>query len=194
MASLMGWRGVIHHYLMACVEDSRRVSPPTRRAQFIDEHGTTALKHREQENQARLEKRVESQQVPSPETYKVIEESPTRVIAEVEKGNLLELFGATRFLVVNVDNQWKLDDIFWNCVCKTGVCILCEGKRYCMHCNGRGFTRRFFGLLKQECILCHGKPKCTYCSGTGRCKHCSESPIPGWTSRTNILPEENAGG
>jgi hypothetical protein len=44
--------------------------------------------------------------------------------------------------------------------------------------------------LKQECILCKGEPKCTFCSGTGRCEHCLESPIPGWTSRTKILPDD----
>jgi hypothetical protein len=190
----MGWREVIHQYLKACVEDSRHVPPPRRRAQFIDELGTAALKHRERENRTRSDKQVASQQVPPLETYKVIEESPTRVIAEVEKANLLELFFATRFLVVNVDNQWKLDDIFLNCTCKNGVCFYCEGKGYCTLCNGRGFTRRFFGLLKPDCILCQGKPKCKFCSGTGRCQHCSQSPIPGWTSRTSILTEDNVSG
>jgi len=133
---------------------------------------------------------VASQQVPPPETYKVIEENLTRVIAEIEKANLLELFCTTRFLVVKVDDQWKLDDIFWNCTCESGVCFYCQGKGYCTVCNGRGFIRWFFGLLKQECILCKGKPKCTFCSGTGRCEHCLESPIPGWTSRTKILPDD----
>jgi hypothetical protein len=190
----MGWREVIHQYLSACVADSREVPPPMSRAQFIEDLGTTALKHREWQNRTQSDKRVASQQVPPPETYKEIEESPTRVIAEVEKANLLELFCTTRFLVVKVDNQWKLDDIFWNCTCKNGVCFYCRGKGYCTLCNGRGFTRQFFGLLKQECILCKAKPKCTFCSGTGRCEHCLESPIPGWTSRTNIIPDDNVGG
>ena len=189
MACLMGWREVIHQYLSACVADSRQAPPRATRALVIDNLGTAVLKHRERENRIKLDKRVASQQVPPRETYKVIEESPTRVIAEVEKANLLELFGPTRFLVVKVDDQWKLDDIFWNCACRTGVCFCCKGKGHCAFCNGRGFIRRFFGLLKQECI-CKGEPKCTFCSGTGRCEHCLESPIPGWTSRTKILPDD----
>ena len=194
MVPLMDWRGVIHHYLMACVEDSRRVSLPKSRIQFIDEHGTTALKLCQQEKKTRSDKLVASQQVPLPEMYKVIEESPTRVLAEVEKANLLELFRATRFLVVNVDNQWKLDDTFSNCVCKTGGCFGCESKGYCRVCEGRGLTRRFFSLMKQECFLCHGKPKCKFCDGTGRCDLCSQSPIPGWRSVTRIPPEDKMRG
>ncbi len=125
----MDWREVIYQYLSACVADSRQGPPPTSRAEVIDDLGTAALKHRERQNQMLSDKRVASQQVPPPETYTVIEESLTRVIAEVEKANLLELFCTSRFLVVKVDNQWKLDDIFWNCTCKNGVCFYCQGGR-----------------------------------------------------------------
>ena len=190
----MGWREVIHRYLSACVADSRQAPPATSRAQFIDELGTTALKQRERQNRTNWDKQVASQRVPPSGTYKVIEESPARVIAEVDKANLFELFGATRFLLVNVDNQWQLDDIFWNCTCKNGLCFYCEAKGFCTFCHGSGVTRRFFGLLKQECLLCQGKPKCKFCNGTGRCEYCLESPIPGWTSRTSIIPEDDLGG
>jgi len=190
----MGWRVVIHHYLMAFVEASRPVAPPTSWAQFIDMHGTTALKHREQENRTRSEKRLASKQVPPPETYKVIEESPTRVLAEVEKFPLLEVLGAHRFLVVKVDDQWKVDDIFYKCFCKNGVCRICAGKGYCTACNWPFFTRSLFSLLRQECNLCQGNRKCKPCGGKGRCEHCSQSPIPGWRSQTSILPEDNVSG
>jgi hypothetical protein len=124
----------------------------------------------------------------------VIDESPTRVIAEIEKANLLELFCTQRFLVVNVNGEWKLDDIFWNCTCKDGVCFYCDGKGYCTYCNGKGFMKWFFGLLKEECTVCRGNPKCKFCSGTGRCEYCSESPIPGWRSQTNIVPVDEPDG
>ena len=197
----MGWREVIHHYLMACIEDSRQVPQPSSRAQFIDEHGTPALKYREYENRTRLDKRIASQQVPLPETYKVIEESPTRVMAEVEDANSLELFAATRFLVVKTDNQWHLDDTFSNCLCKNGSCFFCRGTGYCTLCYEQRFTRFFFrftrwflGIVKERCVLCQGKPRCKYCNATGRCEHCSQSPIPGWRSRSSFLPENEMGG
>jgi hypothetical protein len=190
----MGWREVIHKYLGACLADSRQMPSPTNRAQVIDDLGTPALKRRERENGTKLANREASQQVPPPEMYKVIEESLTRVIAEVEKANLLELFCTTRFLVVKVDDQWKLDDIFWHCTCENGVCFFCLGKGYCTLCNGRGFTRWFFSLLKHECTLCNATAKCKVCSGTGRCEHCLESPIPGWTTRTNILRDDGVDG
>lgn len=186
----MGWREIIHQYLTACIEDSLQLPPPWSRAKFIDEFGTTALYHRENHNQMRLDRRVKSQQVPPLETYKVIEESATRVIAEVEKTNHVELFSNMRYLVVMVDNQWKLDDIFWNCICKNGACNICQGTGNCRLCNGRGFRRRYFGLVKQACQLCEGKPQCTFCRGTGRCDHCLDSPMPGWQSRTNIILDE----
>lgn len=191
----MGWREIIYQYLLACLGDSQRESPPKRRAQFMDEHGTSALKQREQEKQTRLDTRVASQQVPHPDTYKVIEESPTRVIAEIEKTkDLMELEAYTnRFLVVNVDGQWKLEDVFWKCFsCKDGHCHFCEGKGSCCLCKGTGFTRHFFGLMKMKCILCQGNPTCQFCKGTGRCTNCSQDPIPGWMSRTSIHPEDNA--
>ena len=89
MACLMGWREVIHQYLGAGVADSRQMPPPATRALVIDNLGTAVLKHRERENRIKSDKRVASQQVPPPETYKVIEENLTRVIAEIEKANLL---------------------------------------------------------------------------------------------------------
>jgi len=191
----MNWREVIYQYLLACLEDSKRWGPPKNRAQFMDAYGTNDLKQREQENQVRSDKRSASQRVPLPETYEVIEESPTRVIAEIKKSNDLtaELdFSDNRFLVIKVDNQWKLDDVFWKCsLCKTGTCDFCDGKGFCTFCNGTGFTRHFFGLMKMKCVLCDGKPKCTLCSGTGRCSQCSPSSIPGWTSRTSLLYEGN---
>jgi hypothetical protein len=190
----MGWREVIHQYLTACLADSRQNPLPTSRAQCIDDLGTTALKDRERQNRIQLDKRLLSQQVPPPETYKAIEEGPTRVVAEVEKANLSELFFNNRFLVIKVDSRWKLDDVFWPCTCENGVCFFCDGTGYCTLCNGRGFTRRFFGLLKQECLYCKAKPKCKYCGGTGRHDHCSDSPIPGWTSRTKILPDDEMDG
>jgi hypothetical protein len=191
---LMGWREVIYHYLRACVADSRKAPWGTSRSRFIDALGTTALKHREQQSRAQNEKRVASQQVPAPETYKEIETSPTRVIAEVEKANLLELFLTIRFLVVKVDDQWQLDDIFWKCSCENGTCFFCRGAGYCTACHGKGFARWFFGLLKPRCIVCNGQPGCTFCGGKGRCKYCLESPLPGWTSRTRIISDANEGG
>jgi hypothetical protein len=191
----MNWREVIYQYLLACLEDSKRWTPPKRREQFMDAYGTSALKQREQENQVRTGKWIASQRVPLPETYEVIEESPTRVIAEIEKGNGLtaELdLSDHRFLVIKVDNQWKLDDVFWKCCsCKNGTCDFCEGKGFCTFCNGTGFTRHFFGLIKVKCVLCDGKPKCNFCSGTGRCSHCSPSTLPGWTSRTSLRDENS---
>ena len=153
------------------------------RTQFIHQRGTAALQHHELQSRTETDKKVASQQVPPPETYKVIEESPTRVIAEVE-GNLFELLLRTScFLVVMVDDEWKLDDIFWSCTCKKGVCFACRGNGHCTYCNGRGFTRRAV-FLKRTCVLCHGKARCKFCSGTGQCDHCIESPIPGWVSRS----------
>ena len=183
----MNWREVIYQYLLACLEDSQRESPPKRRAQFMDEHGTSALKQRKQENQTRLDTRVASQQVPHPDTYKVIEESPTRVIVEIEKTkDLMELEAYTnRFLVVNVDGQWKLEDVFRKCYCcKDGNCHFCEGNGCCTVCHGTGFTRHFFGLMKMKCFMCQGKSTCDVCKGTGRCEHCAQSPFPGWKSWT----------
>jgi len=190
----MCWREVIHQYLIACVDDSRCFSQPTSRQHFMDEYGSTAMKLREQEIRTLLDKRAASQQVPLPDTYKVIEENPQRVITEIEKSNLMELFCTTRFLIVKVDNQWKLDDIFYSCTCTNGICQFCEGNGYCRLCQGRLITRRFFGLAKQKCFLCQGKPKCEYCEGTGRCEFCSQSPIPGWKSRTSILSEDTKSG
>ena len=99
-----------------------------------------------------------SEQVPPLDTYKQIEETPSRVIAEVEKTNHPDLFFTTRFLVVKVDNEWKLDDIFWKCTCENGVCYICKGTGFCAFCNG-----------------------------TSRCDLCFESQIPGWKSRTSIF-------
>jgi len=183
----MDWREVIHQYLSSCVADSRRVPPPTRRAHAIKELGTTALKDRHLQNQIQASKRAASQQAPPCETYKVIEESQTRVIAEIEKADFIELCIATRFLVLKVDDQWKLEDIFWKCTCKSGICFYCEGTGSCPHCHGAGFTRAFFGLRKQGCGLCKANSKCTFCNGVGRCKHCLESEIPGWTSQSKNL-------
>jgi hypothetical protein len=192
--SLMNWRDVIYQYLLACHEDSKRWCPPKSKEQFMDAHGTDALKQREQENQKRSDERLASQRVPLPETYEVIEESPTRVIAEIKKANDLTddlHFIDHRFLVIKIDNQWKLEDVFWKCsLCKTGTCDFCDGKGFCTFCNGTGFTQHFFGLIKVKCAVCNGKPKCTLCSGTGRCSHCSTSTIPGWASRTSLLDED----
>jgi hypothetical protein len=190
----MNWREIIYHYLLACHEDSKRWCPPRSNEQFMDAHGTDALKQREQENQKRSERRLASERVPLPETYDVIEESPTRVIAEIKKSNGLTAdleFSDYRFLVIKVDNQWKLDDVFWKCFsCDNGTCTLCGGKGFCTFCNGKGFTHQFFGLLKMKCELCDGKPECTFCNGTGRCSYCSQSAFPGWTSRTSLLDED----
>jgi hypothetical protein len=174
----MDWREVIHRYLSACATDAGKRAPCASRAQFIVEHGTTSLIKREQQNETQREKWLASQQVPSPESYKEIEASPTRVIAEVEKSHHCELSLITRFMVAKVDNEWKLDDIFWSCICEDGICFYCQGTGYCRHCNGIGFTRRFFGLLKQDCILCRAKPSCTFCNGLGRCQRCVESQSP----------------
>ncbi len=113
----MGWRKVIHQYLSAGAADSRQMPAPTSRAKFIEEFGTPALKHREQINRTHWDNRAASQQVPPPESYTVIEESPMRIIAEVEKANLPELYCTTRFLIVKVENQWMLDDTFCTCIC-----------------------------------------------------------------------------
>jgi hypothetical protein len=191
----MNWREIIYQYLLACHEDSKRWCPPKSKEQFLDAYGTDALKQREQENHVRSDKRLASQRVAPPETYEVIEESPTRVIAEIKKANDLtaELdFRDQRFLVIKVDDQWKLDDVFWKCFsCENGACHFCDGKGVCIFCNGAGFTRHFFGLMKMKCVLCNGKPECTFCNGTGRCSYCSQSTFPGWTSRTSLLDEEN---
>jgi hypothetical protein len=124
----MDWREVIHRYLSACVEDSRQARPPLSRLHFIDELGTTALKSREAQNRTRLENKMASQKVLLPETFKEIEGSPTRIVAEVEKANVFELFFTTRFLLIMEDDQWKLEDILWKCSCENGMCISCKGR------------------------------------------------------------------
>jgi hypothetical protein len=191
---LMTWRQVIHQYLMACAEDFRRMSPVTSETRFITEHGTTSLGLREREYRTQADKLRAAQQWPLPETYKVIEESPTRVIADLQNSKLIELFCATRFVVVSIDNEWKLDDTFLKCSCENGDCFFCDGTGYCRVCYRGPFARWFFGLVKERCGFCQGKPKCKYCDATGRCVDCFQSPFPGWRSRMSVLPEDEVSG
>jgi len=71
-----GWRVVLYHCLMACVEIAVVSPRPTSRAQFTTSMGLPRATSRTGKSNA-IRQASASQQVPLPETYKLIEESPT---------------------------------------------------------------------------------------------------------------------
>jgi hypothetical protein len=183
----MTWRDVIHEYLKACREDSQATR--AKKKTSLEHFASDALLQLMKENERQSAEWVASQTVPSPDTYKEIEATPTRVVAEVEKAKSFELSFATRFLLTSVVGEWKIEDIFWKCTCTDGACFFCRARGKCIGCGGNGFISRFFGLRKVRCRLCNGKKDCNTCNGTGRCTFCCDSDIPGWNSKYRLRRE-----
>ena len=183
----MNWREVIHKYLTALAQDThdcRQQANSVRERTFMQSYATLACKERyiqKMDDFLKFEAPLQS-----PETYKVIEEHPQLVIAEVEGVDRGQPMVLTRFRLRRDNSSWLLDDIFWKCVCsdENGKCFDCKGTGKCTFCEGSGTMTKFWGIIKVKCVLCGGQPICQQCSGTGLCKHCSESDMPGWNSIT----------
>lgn len=188
----MEWRELIHRYFTACLQDSRRTLPVSEVEKFVAEFGSATLVHRNSTSKTNWKKKAKLLTVPPTDAYKVIESDTDRVVAEVETDLPLHLPGSTRFLVVKIDGEWKLEDYYWRCPCNDGKCFACENKGRCSICAGNGYTSRFLGLFRKTCLVCNGSGECTLCNGEGRCISCSKSQFPGWKSWTNLEPSETA--
>lgn len=186
----MNWREVIHQYLIACAEDTREQllsAAKNRQRKHIEEHGTVSLRERDAKKMQSLVLKYGAP-LNSPDGYQVVEEHADLVIVEVEPDPNGHPIVQTRFRLMQRDETWELDDIFWKCHCPGGKCSLCDGTGTCRICNGKGTWRTCWGLVRRECMLCHGEAICKHCKGTGLCTFCKESDMPGWTS---IVREHN---
>ena len=169
----MTWRELIDQYLATCQSDDRnRLAAEVNgdRQEFIDAHGSERFKQYEKRRLESHATRTEESPSP-PDSYELVHEQDDLVIAEVQPAPNGHPFKVTRFRLIRLQGQWRLDDYLWKCQCTNGECEWCGGSGICAVCHGEG-----------ECKFCGGQHVCQLCHGSCSCRICKDSDMPGWNS------------
>lgn len=187
------WRDLIHAYLHAYRDDVQgkfALGLSGSEAQFLNECGTDAVRQGHDTATKALLDRLK--QPPSRESYEVIEESASRILAQVcsNRNSPHEIpvpYWTTRFLLIKEEAVWRIAGIFHPCIScnkhgisdtappsEPGKCCYCRGK-------GTGFVPhvqiRGFWIFKQRYMEIG---PCERCGGSGKCQKCAGEAMPGW--------------
>lgn len=168
----MNWRELIHQFLTACADDHRDrvlVGDATRRNKFIREFGSADLQQSETE---RIKASLEESEagLGAPDEYRLVEEGPNQIVAEVDAGPNGQPHRLSRFRIGTSNGRLELIDFYWKCgLCADGSCKWCNGSGVCHMCEGVG-----------KCEFCDGDPVCAMCKGERACSMCKTGEMPGW--------------
>jgi hypothetical protein len=188
----MDWRDVVYSCLQAHRDDVRKELDSTlsnSEARFLEEYGVPAVAHGYRK--AAMAHCDALEALGPKESYDVIEESPGRLLAQVncpgetppDPSSVPML--ATRFLLIEGNNGWSIGSIYHPCISCNSVHVRTRAREVgkCFFCDGRGLDivpevrLRGFWLFKR-CIRV-SRP-CKYCGGTGKCSKCAGEDLPGW--------------
>ena len=177
----MHWRTLLENYLAACaLDDVVRLEAERHghRYKFLTEHASTEFIHLEKRRHEKNHLKV-SADAADPESFKLIEQTDTTIVVEVEPGDNQIPHTTSRFQFVAEDSNWLFNDYFWKCSCSDGNCRWCEGSGICVVCRGDG-----------NCKFCDNQLTCQLCKGAKKCSICSDSIMPGWNSMKPKFKED----